>query len=249
MKVISFVNKKGGVGKTTLCLNFAAILASKNKKILIIDNDAQCNITKTFNLENSSKSLYDVMLNKESLFNVIKKTNINNLDLVPNNKFYQDVIMKIASASNREFKLKTALDDLNLKYDYILIDCNPSLDLGVLNALVATDEVIIPVDTSAYALEGLTDINDFINAINTNINSSLKIKSFILNNIDRRTKLYLEIQSAINKVYPGKLAKTTISLSSIYAKMQFKKQTLIDNKISKSYLEYNKLLKELNYLD
>lgn len=249
MNVVSFVNKKGGVGKTTICLNFASLLAAKGKKILLIDNDGQCNITKTFSLENSKETLYDVMLNEESLFNVIQKTRISNLDLVPNSKFYQDALMKIATTKNREYRLKTALEKMKLSYDYIFIDCNPSLDLGVLNALAASNQVIVPIDTSAYALEGLTDLNSFINAVNKNINNSLEIKSFILNNIDRRTKLHAEIEAAINQVYPGKLAKTTLSLSSIFAKMQFKKQTLADNKLSKSYLEYNKLLKELNYFE
>lgn len=248
MKIVSFVNKKGGVGKTTICLNLAAILASKNKKVLILDNDGQCNITKTFNLEHSPKTLYNVILNEESLFSVIQKTNIENLDVVPNNKFYQDALMKITTVKNRELRLKVALENLNLSYDYIFIDCNPSMDLGVLNALAASDEVIIPLDISAYSLEGLTDLISFINAIKKNINSSLEIKSFILNNIDRRTKLHLEIESAINKIYPNKLAKVTLSLSSIFSKMQFKKETLINNKLSKSYLEYNKLIKELGYL-
>ena len=247
MKVVSFVNKKGGVGKTTLCLHLAAILASKGKQVLIIDNDGQCNITSTFNLDNSPQSLYDVMINPEYLFSSIEKTNIKNLDVVPNKEYYQDAITHITSEKGREFKLRNAINNLKVKYDYIFIDCNPSMDLAFVNALVASNEVIIPIGVCAYSLTALSKVSNFIDKIKNKMNPSLEIKAFVLNDIDRRSNMDKSVAAGIDKAFPGKLAKTTISRSSIFTKMQFKKQTLVNNKLSKSYSEYKQLLKELGY--
>lgn len=246
MKTVAFFNKKGGVGKTTLCINLASILAQKNKKILIIDADPQCNTTNTF-LAETNKTLCDLIENKETLYNIIEKTNIKNIDLVPCSKFFTDTIIQMYSKKNREYILKNSLETLNINYDFIFIDCNASLDISVVNALVASDEIIVPIQSSNYSLEGFVDLKEFIKSIQFTFNKNIKIKKVVLNNIDRRTKLHLSVFEAFNEAFPRLLAKTTISQNSIYDKMQFSKETIVNNRFSKAYKELKNLLKELGY--
>ena len=165
MKIIAFVNQKGGVGKTTLSLNLAALLAEEGKKVLIIDNDSQANITNTFFNEEFDNTIYNVILKGEDLNNVINKTSIENLDVVVNSLASADINLLLSTEIAREMKLKNAVTKAKLDYDYVLIDCNPSLDLNMVNALVACDEVIIPIDCSAYSLTGLKNLVDFIEKI------------------------------------------------------------------------------------
>ena len=160
MKIIAFVNQKGGVGKTTLSLNLAALLAEEGKKVLIIDNDSQSNITNTFFNEEFDNTIYNVILKDENLNNVIHRTSIENLDVVVNSLASADINLLLSTEIAREMKLKNALTKAKLNYDYVLIDCNPSLDLNMVNALVACDEVIIPIDCSAYSLTGLKNLVD-----------------------------------------------------------------------------------------
>ena len=162
MKIIAFVNQKGGVGKTTLSLNLASLLAEEGKRVLIIDNDSQANITNTFFNEEFDETIYNVILKDQDLNKVIHKTSIENLDVVVNSLASADINLLLSTEIAREMKLKNAVVKANLDYDYVLIDCNPSLDLNMINALVACDEVIIPIDCSAYSLTGLKNLVDFI---------------------------------------------------------------------------------------
>ena len=244
MKIIAFVNQKGGVGKTTLSLNLAALLAEEGKKVLIIDNDSQANITNTFFNEEFDNTIYNVILKGEDLNNVIHKTSIENLDVVVNSLASADINLLLSTEIAREMKLKNAVTKAKLDYDYVLIDCNPSLDLNMVNALVACDEVIIPIDCSAYSLTGLKNLVDFIEKIKV-LNEDLNIKGFVLNNVDRRTHLYVDIKEVIDEIYPGKLFKQEISLNSIFNKMQFRKDTIINYNKNKAYTELNELLDEV----
>ncbi len=236
MKIIAFVNQKGGVGKTTLSLNLAALLAEEGKKVLIIDNDSQANITNTFFNEEFDNTIYNVILKGEDLNNVIHKTSIENLDVVVNSLASADINLLLSTEIAREMKLKNAVTKAKLDYDYVLIDCNPSLDLNMVNALVACDEVIIPIDCSAYSLTGLKNLVDFIEKIKV-LNEDLNIKGFVLNNVDRRTHLYVDIKEVIDEIYPGKLFKQEISLNSIFNKMQFRKDTIINYKKNKAAIQ------------
>lgn len=244
MKIIAFVNQKGGVGKTTLSLNLAALLAEEGKKVLIIDNDSQANITNTFFNEEFDNTIYNVILKDENLNNVIHRTSIENLDVVVNSLASADINLLLSTEIAREMKLKNAVTKAKLDYDYVLIDCNPSLDLNMVNALVACDEVIIPIDCSAYSLTGLKNLVDFIEKIKV-LNEDLNIKGFVLNNVDRRTHLYVDIKEVIDEIYPGKLFKQEISLNSIFNKMQFRKDTIINYKKNKAYTELKELLDEV----
>lgn len=244
MKIISFVNQKGGVGKTTLSINIAAILADQGKKVLIIDNDSQSNVTSTFFNYEPTKTLYNVLLNNLNFKEIIQNTNIKNLDVAVNSIASSDINLLLSTEIAREVKLRNAIKDAKLDYDYVIIDCNPALDLSLINALVTTDEVIIPIDCSAYSLTGLNNLLKFIEKLKV-LNKELKINGFILNNVDRRTVTYKDIIEAINQYYPNMLFENYIGMNSIYSKMQFAKETIIENKNNKAFIELNAVIKEL----
>ncbi|MDM0964778.1 AAA family ATPase, partial [Clostridium perfringens] len=236
MRVIALVNQKGGVGKTTLSINMAAILADLGYKVLLIDNDSQSNVTNTFLTEEPSKTLYNVMLRDIDLKEVIQNTGIKNLDIAVNSLESSDLNLLLGPKVAREMKLKNAIVKSKIDYDFVFIDCNPSLDLSMINALVAANEVIIPIDSSAYSLTGLNNLIKFINDVKV-LNSSLEINGFVLNNVDRRTALYKEVADVINQYYPEKLFKQQIGQNVIFNKMQFKKETIINHKDNKAYEE------------
>ncbi|MBI6007398.1 AAA family ATPase, partial [Clostridium perfringens] len=244
MRVIALVNQKGGVGKTTLSINMAAILADLGYKVLLIDNDSQSNVTNTFLTEEPSKTLYNVMLRDIDLKEVIQNTGIKNLDIAVNSLESSDLNLLLGPKVAREMKLKNAIVKSKIDYDFVFIDCNPSLDLSMINALVAANEVIIPIDSSAYSLTGLNNLIKFINDVKV-LNSSLEINGFVLNNVDRRTALYKEVADVINQYYPEKLFKQQIGQNVIFNKMQFKKETIINHKDNKAYEELVKLISEV----
>ncbi|MGV1056214.1 ParA family protein [Clostridium perfringens] len=244
MRVIALVNQKGGVGKTTLSINMAAILADLGYKVLLIDNDSQSNVTNTLLTEEPSKTLYNVMLRDIDLKEVIQNTGIKNLDIAVNSLESSDLNLLLGPKVAREMKLKNAIVKSKIDYDFVFIDCNPSLDLSMINALVAANEVIIPIDSSAYSLTGLNNLIKFINDVKV-LNSSLEINGFVLNNVDRRTALYKEVADVINQYYPEKLFKQQIGQNVIFNKMQFKKETIINHKDNKAYEELVKLISEV----
>lgn len=244
MRVIAFVNQKGGVGKTTLSINIASVLADLGYKVLLIDNDSQSNVTNTFLTEEPQKTLYNVMLNDIDLKEVIQNTGIKNLDIAVNSLASSDLNLLLGPKVAREMKLKNAIVKSKIDYDFVFVDCNPSLDLSMINALVAANEVIIPIDSSAYSLTGLNNLIKFINDVKV-LNSSLEINGFVLNNVDRRTALYKEVADVINQYYPEKLFKQQIGQNVIFNKMQFKKETIINNKDNKAYEELVKLISEV----
>lgn len=244
MKIIAFINQKGGVGKTTLSINIAAYLAEQGKKVLLIDGDSQANVTTNFCTGVLEKTLYDVVINGENLREIIKKTSIKNLDIAVNNLKYAEASLMLSTAVARELKLKAAIDNANLDYDFCLIDCNPALDLSLLNVLAASHEIVIPIDASAYSLVGLSSLLKFIDTIKI-LNEDIRVSGFILNNIDRRTTTYKEIAATIEEEYPKMLLKQQVGMNSIFSKMQFARETIINNKNNNAYNEIANITKEL----
>ena len=158
-KVISIANQKGGVGKTTTAINLSTILAKKGKKVLLIDADPQGNGTSGLGINKEQKfSVYDVLIEAIEVENTLQKTQVKNLDLCPSNINLAGAEVQLVSMENREYRLKTKLDSIRDKYDYIIIDCPPSLGLVTLNAFTASDSVLIPVQCEYYALEGLRQL-------------------------------------------------------------------------------------------
>ena len=211
-KIISVINQKGGVGKTTTVINLAAGLSIRGKKILVIDLDPQGNATTGLGLSNSEKSdqtIYGVLNGFKKINEVIKSTNFNNLNLITSNVDLSGLEVETAGDSRRAFKLKDELalilNDSRRLYDYILIDCPPSLSLLTIMALVASDELVVPLQTEFFALEGLTQLMKTINRIKSNLNPSLVIRGILLTMYDKRNKLSAEVEQEARNYFKEKV--------------------------------------------
>lgn len=210
--VISIVNQKGGVGKTTTAVNLGAFLAKKRKKVLIIDLDPQGNATSGYGFEKSSlkNTVYDLLVNEEDIANVITNTNVKNVDMCPTNINLAGAEVELVSAISRETILKRALEPVLDKYDYIIIDCPPSLGLLTINALTACEGVIVPIQGEYYALEGLAQLIDTINMIKKKLNPVIGIMGVVITMHDRRTQLTKQVVEEVQKYFGDKVFKTFI---------------------------------------
>ena len=217
MKIISIINQKGGVGKTTTAVNLAAGLSQLNKKVLVVDLDPQGNATTGLglsNLEDTENSIYGVLNSTKEFVNVIKKTNFTNLDLVTSTVDLSGIEIETADDQRRAFILKEKLthfmNNNEGKYDYILIDCPPSLSLLTVMALVASHSLLVPLQTEFFALEGITQLIKTIERIKSNLNQSLEIRGILLTMYDKRNKLSSEVESEARKYFQDKVYKTVI---------------------------------------
>ena len=211
-KIISIINQKGGVGKTTTVINLAAGLSIKGKKILVIDLDPQGNATTGLGLSNTDSSentIYSVLNGNKKISEVIQKTNFDELNLVSSNVDLSGLEVETAGDNRRAFKLKDELtpilNDSGVSYDYILIDCPPSLSLLTIMALVASNSLIVPLQTEFFALEGLTQLMKTIERIKSNLNPTLDIRGILLTMFDRRNKLSLEVEKEARDYFKNKV--------------------------------------------
>ena len=210
-KVISVANQKGGVGKTTTAVNFSTILAKRGKKVLMIDTDPQGNATSGLGIDkNVSLSVYDVIINDVEIVNTLQKTMIKNLDVCPSNINLAGAEVELVSLMSREQRLKEKIDNLKDNYDYVIIDCPPSLGLITLNAFTASDSVLIPVQCEYYALEGLGQLVNTINLVKKHLNRNLKVEGALLTMFDIRTNLSNQVVKEVNKYFENKVYKTVI---------------------------------------
>ncbi len=216
-KIISVINQKGGVGKTTTVINLAAGLTMKGKKILVIDLDPQGNATTGLglsNTENSDLTIYSVLNGNKKISEVVQPTKFENLNLVTSNVDLSGLEVETAGDSRRAFKLKdeitAILNDSRTSYDYILIDCPPSLSLLTIMALVASDELVVPLQTEFFALEGLTQLMKTIERIKSNLNSSLNIRGILLTMYDKRNKLSGEVEQEARNYFKDKVYSTVV---------------------------------------
>ena len=210
-KVISIANQKGGVGKTTTSVNFSTILAKKGKKVLLIDTDPQGNATSGLGIDkNVNFSVYDVIINDVEIENTVQKTIVKNLDLCPSNIDLAGAEVELVSLESREQRLKEKINSQKDKYDYIIIDCPPSLGLITLNAFTASDSVLIPVQCEYYALEGLGQLLNTINLVKQHLNENLEIEGALLTMFDARTNLSNQVVNEVSKYFENKVYKTVI---------------------------------------
>ncbi len=216
-KIISVINQKGGVGKTTTVVNLAAGLSMKGKKVLVIDLDPQGNATTGLGLSNTSNSdttIYTVLNGNNKISDVIQKTSFENLNLITSNVDLSGLEVETASDSRRAFKLKdelsAILNDSRTSYDYILIDCPPSLSLLTIMALVASNSLVVPLQTEFFALEGLTQLMKTIERIKSNLNPSLEIRGILLTMFDKRNKLSGQVEIEARNYFKEKVYATAV---------------------------------------
>lgn len=217
-KIISLVNQKGGVGKTTTSINLAAALGKLGKRVLLIDMDPQSNATTGLGLTSNDfkNDIYELITGKCDVKKAIKKTKFHNLSIIPSTislagidvEFVKKMFEDNEFSQNMQLKLK--LDEIRDNYDYIIIDCQPSLGLGTMNALVASDSVIIPVQCEFFALEGITQLLNSIIMVQGSINPGLRIEGVLLTMLDGRTNIGLEVIEEIRKYFKDKVFNTII---------------------------------------
>ena len=210
-KIVSIANQKGGVGKTTTSINLSTILAKKGKKVLMIDADPQGNASSGVGVDKEvEESVYDILIGDTEIKNVVIKTNIKNLYVCPSNINLAGAEVELVSVMSREYRLKEKLDEVKDEYDYIIIDCPPSLGLITLNAFTASDSVLIPVQCEYYALEGLGQLINTINLVKKHLNKNIDIEGSLLTMYDARTNLSNQVVKEVKKYFNDKVYKNVI---------------------------------------
>ena len=210
-KIVSLANQKGGVGKTTTTVNLGTILAKKGKKVLLIDADPQGNATSGLGVEKEVEySTYDILVNDAKIQDAIQDTIIKNLKVCPANMSLAGAEVELVSMMSREQRLKEKLDEVKDYFDYILIDCPPSLGLITLNAFTASNSVLIPVQCEYFAFEGLGQLINTINLVKKHLNKEIQIEGALLTMYDIRTNLSNQVVKEVKKYFENKVYKTVI---------------------------------------
>ncbi len=211
-RVIAVANQKGGVGKTTTAVNLSACLAAKGKKVLVIDIDPQGNTTSGLgiNKKEIAKSIYHVIIDDEPMEECIVKTDYENLHICASNIDLAGAEIELVAIMAREYRLKNAVDTVKRNYDFIIIDCPPSLGLITINAFTCADSVLVPIQCEYYALEGLSQLTNTIKKVRKHLNPELDIEGVLLTMFDARTNLSIQVVEEVKKYFPKKVYKTVI---------------------------------------
>ncbi|MCI1974924.1 MAG: AAA family ATPase [Limosilactobacillus sp.] len=246
--VIALANQKGGVGKTTTSVNLGACLADAGKKVLLIDLDPQGNATSGLGVDKKDieESVYDVLINDVDLKDVILKSSHHGLDIVPTTIALSGAEVELTNLMARETRLKDAFGDVKDEYDYILIDCPPSLGLLTINAFTACDSILIPVQSEYYALEGLSQLLNTIKLVRKHFNSDLKIEGVLLTMYDKRTNLGQQVNAEVKKYFGDQVYETIIPRNVRLSEAPSHGQAIVDyDKRSTGAKVYQQLAKEV----
>ncbi|MEP0861868.1 MAG: ParA family protein [Ignavibacterium sp.] len=245
-KIISIANQKGGVGKTTTAINLSSLLAAAEKKTLLVDIDPQANSSSGLSVTNQQISVYDVLAGTKNINDVIINTFMPFLDLLPSNINLVGAEIELVDVEGREAKLKNALKEINTEYDFILIDCPPSLGLLTLNALTASDSVLIPVQCEYFALEGLGQLLNTINIVKKHFNPNLSIEGVLLTMFDTRLRLSHQVAEEVRKYFGDKVYNTVIHRNvRISEAPSYGKPIILYDAISSGAKNYMSLAAEL----
>ncbi|MPW25307.1 AAA family ATPase [Alkalibaculum sp. M08DMB] len=246
-RVVSVFNQKGGVGKTTTNINLSTYISILGYKVLVVDADPQGNTTSGFGIQKDKleNTLYDGMVNEVILEDIILKTGYDNLDIVPSDPSLAGAEVEINALSQKELRLKNLFEPILGRYDYIFIDCPPSLGMISINALAASDSVLIPIQCEYYALEGVSQLMNTVNLVKRSLNNDLEIEGIVLTMFDARTNLSLQVVDEVCRYFREKVYKTIIPRNVRLAEAPSHGQTIeeYDDK-SKGALSYFNLAKE-----
>ncbi|KRN04909.1 ParA family protein [Holzapfeliella floricola] len=246
--IISVANQKGGVGKTTTTVNLGASLADENQRVLIVDTDPQGNATSGLGISPADveQDVYDVLINEVSLIDTIHQTSHKNLDLVPATIQLAGAETELISLMARETRLKNGIDEVVDKYDYILIDCPPSLGQLSINAFTASHTILIPVQSEYYALEGLSQLLNTIRLVQKHFNKALGVEGVLMTMYDARTNLGAEVIQEVKTYFGDKVYNTIIPRIARLAEAPSYGKAIIDyDKRSRGTLVYQELAKEV----
>jgi chromosome partitioning protein len=247
-RIIGVANQKGGVGKTTTAINLAASLAILEYKTLLVDADPQANSTTGvgFDLQNITKSLYDCMVNEAEAKDVVLKTSIPHLDLIPSHIDLVGAEIEMINYPNRELVLKKILESISAEYDFIIIDCSPSLGLITVNALSASDSVVIPVQTEFFALEGLGKLLNTVKIVQNRLNTELKIEGILMTMYDGRLRLCNQVVSEVRRHFEDMVFSSIIHRNTRLSEApSFGKPVILYDAESKGAVNYLNLAKEI----